>query len=619
MLDDAAARFDAGAFLKTVPIRAGVYRMVDRHQRVLYVGKARNLRRRLASWLRGGSRDEKGKALLSRTAAVEVTVTHTETEALLLENNLIKEHRPRYNIILRDDKSYPWIHLAEQTSFPRFVFHRGARRAGVRYFGPYSNAGAVRQTIALIHKLFRVRQCTDAFFRNRSRPCLQYQIDRCSGPCVGLIDRVEYAEDVRHATMFLEGRSEAMIEELVDRMEAASRRLDFELAARYRDQISGLRRVQERQYVDGAKGDIDVIAVCRGEGVAVVEVLEIRNGHNLGSHTRVPRNLQRATEEDILEAFLAQHYLSDDRVIPRRIVLDRPLEGLDPLVEAVSRRSGRKVSVGMGRRGHRARWVAMARENASVALRRRLADHTTLQDRLAAVARALELPEPPERIECFDVSHTDGEATVASCVVFGPEGAIKSDYRRFNIRGVTPGDDYAAMHQVLTRRFASAGKGESEEEPAVARLPDLLLIDGGKGQLDRAVNVLGELALTGVETAAVAKGPGRKPAFDSVFRPGGADALRLREDSPALHLIQQIRDEAHRFAITGHRSQRNRRRRTSTLESLPGIGPVLRQRLLSEFGGLPGVKRAGIEDLARVRGISRRLARNIYDRLRDEE
>ena len=627
MLDDAAARFDAGAFLKTVPGRAGVYRMVDRHQRVLYVGKARNLRRRLSSWLRGGSRDEKGRALLARTAAVEVTVTHTETEALLLENNLIKEHRPRYNIILRDDKSYPWIHLSENTSFPRFVFHRGARRAAERYFGPYSNAGAVRQTIALIHKLFRVRQCTDAFFRNRSRPCLQYQIDRCSGPCVGLVDRADYAEDVRHATMFLEGRSEAMIDELVERMEASSRRLDFELAARYRDQISGLRRVQERQYVDGAKGDIDVIAVCRGEGVGVVQVIEIRNGHNLGSHTRIPRNVQGATEEDILEAFLAQHYLTDGRAVPRRIVLDRPLERLEPLVEAVSRRSGRRISIGMGRRGNRARWVEMARENAEVALAQRLAARSTLHDRLAALARALELPEPPARIECFDVSHTDGEATVASCVVFGPEGPIKSDYRRFNIRGVTPGDDYAAMHQVLTRRFASVGKGAGEDEneneeteaTAFAHLPDLLLIDGGRGQLGRAVEVLGEFALTGVETAAIAKGPGRKPDFDSVFRPGRASALRLRQDSPALHLLQQIRDEAHRFAITGHRSQRNKRRRTSTLESLPGVGPVLRQRLLSEFGGLPGVKRAGVEDLARVRGISRRLARSVYERLREEE
>ena len=618
MLDDAAARFDVGAFLETAPPRAGVYRMVDRHRRVLYVGKARNLRRRLSSWLRGGARDEKGRALLSRTAAVEVTVTHTETEALLLENNLIKEHRPRYNIILRDDKSYPWIHLAEQTSFPRFVFHRGARRAPGRYFGPFPSAGAVRQTIALIHKLFRVRQCTDAFFRNRSRPCLQYQIDRCSGPCVGLVDRADYAEDVRHATMFLEGRSEAMIEELVERMETASRRLHFELAARYRDQISGLRRVQERQYVGGAKGDIDVVAVRRGEGVGVVQVMEIRNGRNLGSHSRVPRNLQGATEEDILDAFLAQYYLSDDRFIPRRIVLDRPLGGLEPLVEAVSRRSGRKVSIGMGRRGHRARWVEMARENAEIALRQRLADRSTRNDRLAALAEALALPEPPARIECFDVSHTDGEATVASCVVFGPEGPVKSDYRRFNIRGVTPGDDYAAMRQALARRFASSG-ARDEDETEGASLPDLLLIDGGRGQLGRALDVLAELALTGVETAAVAKGPGRKPGFESVFRPARASPLDLREDSPALHLIQQIRDEAHRFAITGHRSQRARRRRTSTLETLPGIGPVLRQRLLTEFGGLPGVRRAGVEDLARVRGVSVRRAREIYERLREEE
>ena len=616
MLDDAAARFDAGAFLRTAPSRAGVYRMVDRHQRVLYVGKARNLRRRLSSWLRGGARDEKGRALLARTASVEVTVTHTETEALLLENNLIKEHRPRYNILLRDDKSYPWIHLAEQTSFPRFVFHRGSRRAPGRYFGPFSNAGAVRQTIALIHKLFRVRQCTDAFFRNRSRPCLQYQIDRCSGPCVGLVDRADYAEDVRHAAMFLEGRSEAMIEELVERMEAASQRLDFELAARYRDQISGLRRVQERQYVGGAKGDVDVVAVCREEGVGVVQVMEIRNGRNLGSHTRAPRNLLGATEEDILEAFLAQYYLSDDRFIPRRIVLDRPLQGLEPLVEAVSRRSGRKVSIGMGRRGNRARWVEMARENAEVALRQRLADRSTLNDRLAALARALALPEPPARIECFDVSHTDGEATVASCVVFGAEGPVKSDYRRFNVRGVAPGDDYAAMRQALARRFASRNEGGAE---AAAPLPDLLLIDGGRGQLGRALEVLEELALTGIETAAVAKGPGRKPGFESVFRPGRASPLDLREDSPALHFIQQIRDEAHRFAITGHRSQRAKRRRTSTLETLPGVGPVLRQRLLTEFGGLPGVRRAGVEDLARVRGVSPRLAREVYERLREEE
>ena len=617
MLEEAAARFDAGAFLKTVPTRAGVYRMVDRHQRVLYVGKARNLRRRLSSWLRGGSQDAKGRALVSHTAAVEVTVTHTETEALLLENNLIKEHRPRYNIILRDDKSYPWIYLAEHSPFPRFIFHRGARRAPGRYFGPYSSAGAVRQTIALIHKLFRVRQCTDAFFRNRSRPCLQYQIDRCSGPCVGLIDRGVYAEDVRHATMFLEGRSEAMIEELVERMEAASHRLDFELAARYRDQVSGLRRVQERQYVDGAKGNIDVVAVCRGEGIGIVQVMEIRNGQNLGSHTRLPRNIHGAAEEDILEAFLAQYYLSDDRIIPRRIVLDRALEGLDPLMEAVSHRCGRKVAIGMGRRGHRARWVQMARENAEVALRQRLADQSTLNARLTALAEALELSEPPARIECFDVSHTDGEATVASCVVFGPEGPVKSAYRRFNIRGVTPGDDYAAMHQALSRRFASAGKGK--EEDTTALLPDLLLIDGGRGQLDRAVAVLEQLALTEIAVAAVAKGPGRKPGFDSVLRPGRASALDLLEDSPALHLIQRVRDEAHRFAITGHRSQRNKRRRTSTLEALPGVGPVLRQRLLSEFGGLPGVRRAGVEDLTRVRGISSRLARSVYDRMREEE
>ena len=617
MLGDAAAPFDAGAFLRTVPNRAGVYRMVDDQQRILYVGKARNLKRRLASWLRGGARDAKGTALLSHTATVEVTVTHTETEALLLENNLIKEHRPRYNIILRDDKSFPWIHLADHTSFPRFVFHRGSRRAAGRYFGPYASAGSVRQTIALIHKLFRVRQCTDAFFRNRSRPCLQYQIDRCSGPCVGLIDRDAYSEDVRHATMFLEGRSEAMIEELVERMETASTRLDFELAARYRDQIAGLRRVQERQYVDGAHGNIDVVAVCLDEGMGVVQVLQIRNGHNLGSHTGIPRNIRGATEADIVEAFLGQYYLSDGRFVPRRIVIDRELDDLEPLTEAISERCGHRVTIGMGRRGHRARWVQMARENAEVALRRLLADQSTQSARIAALAHALDLPGPPARIECFDVSHTDGEATVASCVAFGAEGPVKSDYRRFNIRGLTPGDDYAAMEQALTRRFtAPAGTDETSE---MRSLPDLLLVDGGRGQLDRAVRVLEELSVPGVMVAAVAKGPGRKPGHESLFRPGHTEALRLPADSPALHLIQRVRDEAHRFAITGHRSQRNRRRRTSMLESLPGIGSVLRQRLLTEFGGLSGVRRAGVEDLARVRGISPRLARDVYERLREGE
>ena len=617
MLGDAAARFDSGAFLRTVPNRSGVYRMVDRREQVLYVGKARNLRRRLSSWLQGGARDAKGMALLSHTASVEVTVTHTETEALLLENNLIKEHRPRYNVILRDDKSYPWIHLADQTSFPRFAFYRGSRRTAGRYFGPYASAGAVRQTIALIHKLFRVRQCTDAFFRNRSRPCLQYQIDRCTAPCVGLIDRDDYAEDVRHATMFLEGRSEAMIGELVDRMEAAAGRLDFELAARYRDQIAGLRRVQERQYVDGARGDIDVVAVRRDEGMGVVHVQHIRNGQNLGSHTAVPRNILGASDEEILEAFLAQHYLADGRFIPRRIVLDRTLDGLDPLVEAMSERSGHAVAIAMGRRGHRAHWVRMARENAEVSLRRLLADQSTLNDRFSALADALALSEPPSRVECFDVSHTDGEATVASCVVFGPEGPLKSDYRRYNIRGLTPGDDYAAMEQVLTRRYAATA---TDDWPTDSRpLPDLLLVDGGRGQLDCAIRVLEELDLPGVAIAAVAKGPGRKPGFESLYRPGNASPVRLPGDSPALHLVQRIRDEAHRFAITGHRSQRSRRRRTSTLESLPGIGAVLRQRLLTEFGGLAGVRRAGIEDLTRVRGVSPRLARIVYERLREAE
>ena len=588
--------------------------MHDRFGRILYVGKARNLRKRVASYFRPPEQlVSKTRALMSHTDSVEVTVTRTETEALLLENNLIKEHRPRYNIVLRDDKSFPYIHVTTGDAFPRLSFHRGPRRAKGRYFGPFASAGATRSTLGQLQKLFRVRQCEDSFFENRSRPCLQHQIERCTAPCVGLIDEAGYAEDVRHAIMFLEGKSEEMIEELVRRMEAASRVLEFELAARYRDQIASLRRVQARQYVVGAKGNVDVIATRAREGVAVVELFVIRNGQNLGSRTLRPAHGADVGEDELLRAVLPQHYLSRsgrERPVPDEILLSHAVPELRVLERAIAEQSGRKVRIRSNVRGERARWVEMALENAELALRQRIASRANLHGQFGALQELLGLDDSPARIECFDVSHTGGESMVASCVVFEPDGAKKSDYRRFNIKGVKAGDDYGALREALERRYKRLRR-----ENAV--LPDLLLIDGGRGQLKQACDMLAELRISGTVAVGVAKGTSRKAGFEQLFVPGRAAPLMPPSDSAALHLIQRIRDEAHRFAITGHRSQRLRTRRESVLQQVPGIGTRRRQRLLSEFGGLQGVSRAGVEDLMRVRGISRNLAQAIHEAFRD--
>lgn len=606
--------FDAEAFLKTLTNHPGVYRMLDRLGQVLYVGKARNLKKRVSSYFRSSEQHvAKTRALMSHTARVEVTATHTETEALLLENNLIKEHRPRYNVVLRDDKSFPYIYLSTHESFPRLAFHRGARSQRGRYFGPYASAGAVRETLTQLQKLFRIRQCEQSFFKNRSRPCLQYQIRRCTAPCVGLVDATEYGEDVRHAVMFLEGRSEEMIAELVARMSAAADNQDYELAGRYRDQISSLRRIQERQYVNGAQGDIDVVAAASRDGLGVVEVLVIRNGQSLGSKTMVPRHTAGVGAAEVLSAFLPQYYLSNvaaGQRIPNEILISDQLDGLDTLAEALGGRAGRKVTIKHRVRGERARWIKMARDNAELAASQRLADRASVRARFQALRDALELDEVPDRVECFDISHTSGEATVASCVVFDQEGPVKSDYRRFNIRNAEPGDDYAAMHQALSRRYTRLRKEEG-------KLPDLLLVDGGKGQLGQATEVLGGLQMDDVVVVGVAKGVSRRPGLESLFVPGRDTPLKLARDCTALHLIQQIRDEAHRFAIAGHRARRNRSRTSSVLEDIPGVGPKRRQRLLREFGGLQAVARAGVEDLCRVSGIDRSLAQAIYDAFRD--
>ena len=598
--------FDLDHFLRHLSTGPGVYRMLDASGEVIYVGKAKNLKARVSSYFQGKDPSPKTRAMVARVARVEVTLTHTETEALILENTLIKRHRPRYNILYRDDKSYPYLHLTAG-DYPRLALYRGARREGGRYFGPYPSAGAVRESLNLLQRLFRLRSCEDSVFRNRSRPCLQYQIERCSAPCVGYIDPQTYAEDVRHATLFLEGRDAEVVTILEQRMNAAAEALEFERAALYRDQIAALRQVQAQQYVSGERGDLDVVAAaCRG-GQCCVQVFFVRHGVNLGNKAFFPRLPEgEAGEAEALAAFLGQYYLGEgSREIPAEIIVGHPLVERELLATALSERAGRKVRLVERVRGQRARWLEMARRNAETALATRLASRDHLARRFEALQAALDLPEVPRRLECFDISHTRGEATVASCVVFEQDGPLKSHYRRFNIEGITPGDDFAAMRQALERRYRRLKQGE-------APLPDLLIIDGGKGQLAQARSVLDELGIDGVALLGVAKGPERKPGRETLFlSPQGAPII-LPADSPALHLIQQIRDEAHRFAIEGHRRRRAKARGRSPLEEIPGLGPKRRQALLRHFGGLQGVSRAGVEDLARVKGVSRALAERIY-------
>lgn len=600
----AESSFDGKAFSRNLTDRPGVYRMLDDKGTVIYVGKARNLRRRVSSYFRPSVSDRKTIVLVRQIRGIEVTVTNTEAEALILENNLIKRFQPRYNVLLRDDKSYPYIYLSTHQEWPRLSMHRGARRGSGRYFGPYPNVLAVRETLNYLQRIFPIRQCEDSFFRNRSRACLQHQIKRCTGPCVGLVTAEAYAEDVRHVEMFLEGKSDAVINELVAQMERASEQLEFEQAAQIRDRIGMLRKIQERQYISGERGDLDVIACASKDSLACVQVFFFRNGHNLGNKSFFPKMPEDMSEADVLAAFLARYYLG--KPAPRELILSHRIAERELLEEALSQGSGYKVKVSTGVRGERRHWLDLARNNADYALAGRLASRITLDQRFAELQDALGLAETPGRIECFDISHSQGEATVASCVVFNRDGPLKSDYRRFNIEGITPGDDYAAMRQALLRRYTRLKKGE-------APIPDLLLIDGGKGQLAQAADVLQELQVEGVALLGIAKGPRRKPGEETLFLEGDDTEYTLPPASPALHLLQQIRDEAHRFAIAGHRQRRDRSRRTSVLESIPGLGVKRRQNLLKQFGGLQGVASAGIEDLAKVSGINVALAERIYD------
>ncbi|BBD79126.1 excinuclease ABC subunit C [Aerosticca soli] len=595
--------FDGKAFVRTLPSSPGVYRYFDAAGELLYVGKAGNLKKRVGSYFLKPRMEPRIAAMIAQIARCEITVTRTEGEALLLESQLIKSLKPRYNIMLRDDKSYPYIYLSGGEDFPRLAFHRGARNLPGRFFGPYPSAFAVRESLNLMQKLFKVRQCEDSYFRNRSRPCLQYQIGRCTAPCVGLIDVETYREDVRHAEMFLEGRSSAVIDELAAAMDAASARLDFERAAALRDQVAALRKLQAEHHVHGASADMDVIA-CRIEAdQACVSVLFFRNGISLGTRDFFPRLPLDATPADLLAQFVAQFYL--ERPVPRELVLGAPIAEAELLAQMLAEQSGHAVAIKTRVRGERAQFLQLAERNAQAALTSRLASRQTLGARFADLARVLELEEPPRRIECFDISHTRGEATVASCVVFGPEGPEKSHYRRFNIAGITPGDDYAAMHQALTRRFRKVAEGEGAR-------PDLLLIDGGSGQVAQALDVLRELGVDGVRVVGVAKGPGRRAGEETLVLADAGRELHPGSASPALHLVAAVRDEAHRFAIGGHRRRREKARTQSVLEEVPGIGARRRAALLKAFGGLAGVEAAGVEELSRIKGIDRGLAERIY-------
>lgn len=593
--------FDHKSFLKHLTRLPGVYRMLDADGAVLYVGKAKDLKRRVSSYF-SRALNRRIQLMVAKIHSIEVTVTHTEAEALILENNLIKTLKPKYNVLLRDDKSYPYIYLSADR-FPRLAYHRGRRKAKGRFFGPYPNAGSMRETLQLMQKLFPVRQCDNTFYNNRSRPCLQYQIKRCGAPCVGFISEADYAEDVKDAVLFLEGKANQVIDGLVKRMEKASAALEFEQAARLRDQVAALSRVQEKQYITGERGDMDILACAAKGGAACIQLFFIRNGRNLGNKSFFPNTAGVEQEGEILTAFIAQYYIG--KQIPQEILLSHAPDDRVLLEEVLSKEAGHQVKLRQQVRGNRAQGLRMAQQNAQLALDAKLASKAGMQKRVEMLQQSLSLDESPNRMECFDISHTGGELTVASCVVFDATGPVKSDYRRFNIEGIQGGDDYAAMAQALTRRYTRIQSGEGV-------LPDILFIDGGKGQLQAAANVLDELAVVGVRLVGVAKGPDRRPGMEQLFLFGEDSPIILPADSPALHLVQQIRDEAHRFAITGHRQRREKSRRTSVLEQVPGIGSKRRQRLLKQFGGLQGIARAGIVDLERVEGISHKLAEQIY-------
>lgn len=611
--------FDAKSVLAVMSQRPGVYRMLDATGEILYVGKARNLRKRVSNYFRASGLDTKTMALVSHIADIDVTVTNSETEALLLEQNLIKKHRPPYNIQLRDDKTYPYIMLTHRDVFPRLAFYRGTRRRDATFFGPYPSAGAVRESLALMQKVFRIRQCEDSFFRNRSRPCLQYQIGRCTAPCVGLISPAEYAQDVQDATLFLQGRSDALIRTLGERMEQKAAAMEYEQAARLRDRVADLRRIQTQQVVSGDGSDADIIAAVMEGAYMCVHVMTIRGGRMIGSRNFFPKDRMAGSAAELMEHFIAQYYLRNsadaNTLIPAEILIAPAVEDSQALQEVLTQAAGRNVRLTSRVRAHRARWLELAQENVRQAVQSHINNRQTMFQRFEQLQEALQLDDLPQRIECFDISHTMGESTVAACVVFDHSGPLKSDYRRYNIQGIQGGDDYAAMEQALSRRYSRMAS-----EPGEAKVPDIILIDGGKGQLGLAIEVLKTCELPEIMLMGIAKGISRKAGQETLLKATeqGITEVVIASHSPALHLLQQIRDEAHRFAITGHRQRRAKTRQQSPLEQIPGLGPARRRSLLTYFGGQQEILRASESDLARAPGISKKLAAVIYEALHSE-
>ena len=598
--------FDLKSYVATLPQRPGVYRMYAADRELLYVGKAARLRDRVGSYFNNHDLSPKVVAMVRRIARIEVTVVNSEQEALLLECNLIKAHRPRYNIMLRDDKSFPYILCSAGHEFPRLVFYRGPRQKNSRQFGPFASAHAVKEVLQHLQKVFKIRNCRDSFFANRSRPCLQHQIGRCSAPCVGLIGREEYAHDLEGAIGVLEGRNAEVIGELQRRMEAAAQQLEFEDAARLRDQLRELQEIRSQQIANAQRrADTDVIAIVGEPGQYAICVLPVREGQNLGSASHFPGSAL-SEPADTLADFLLLYYSREPA--PPEILINIALPDHEPVAQALERAAGRSLELRVPQRGLKRQWLELALDNARNALRMRALRAELALEGMQLLARVLDLPRPPERVECFDVSHTAGEGTVASCVLFTSEGARKREYRRYNIEGVTPGDDYGAMHQALLRHGARIASGERPR-------PDLLLIDGGSGQVDAALSALAEAGCQGLAVVGVAKGADRRPGQERLFRPGEPVPTVLEADSAALHFIQRVRDEAHRFAITGHRRRRARRYRESILETVPGLGPARRRAILTHFGGLHGVMRAGTADLEKVTGVGAAMARSIYDHL----
>ncbi len=599
--------FDHKTLISGLSSSPGIYCMIGTQGQIIYIGKAKNLKNRVASYFSGGQQGSKVASMVSNIATIETTLTNTEAEALILENQLIKAHKPKYNILLRDDKSYPYIHLSHHR-YPRLAFHRGAKRGKGKYYGPYPSSGAVRESLHWLQKTFRVRPCSDTFFHNRTRPCLQHQIKRCSAPCIDQISTEDYAKDITSIHRFLSGQSASLIDDLILQMEQHATALEYEQAAEIRDKINNLRKVQEKQYVNVNRADTDIIACVTRARVAAVQLTVIRNGAHLGSKTFFPSMPYQATESEIISAFINQYY-NRHPCVPTLLTNIEP-DDKSVTQTVLSEKLGRKVSIQLPSRGEGVKLTQMAEKNAQHALNNRLASQGETNRRFDRLAEIFQLDDVPQRLECFDISHTMGEETVASCVVFNRDGPSKSDYRRFNIKNITKGDDYQATKQVVERRYSRL-----LEESGI--LPDIIFIDGGKGQLRYAQEALNELQLDAIPLVAIAKGVSRKPGLEQILLPNATSALAISETDPALHLIQQIRDEAHRFAITGHRNKRQKKQQKSTLETISGLGPKRRQTLLKQFGGLQGIKRAGVDELSKIPGISSQLALRIYDHFRE--